>query len=301
MAPASYWVIIAFFSGALPFSVWIGRLALKADPTHQSAAKALGYVLKDGKWGPKEDIVIEPARPPQRDEYEEIKRLTQQLKALEKPDVEGDPVSKALLSLVQERPELFIRVSRPPRSAGSANVEDPVIRARAMAWLGLAGDRKAMQPLLDSCFYDADVGARHAAARALAQLDEPIAMRKLVDFAIDPRQGWPVRKLAVAALRSYDDKEAVTRLLGELSFELAAGQARDPDNPLRMASPKTSLPEDPIKIVEAQPPPERDPTRLYPVLTALKELTGQSFKNGEKFYKTWKDWWDKEKNKFEFP
>ena len=36
---------------------------------------------------------------------------------------------------------------------------------------------------------------------------------------------------------------------------------------------------------------------LYPALSAIKEVTGQSFTKDEKEVKTWTDWWEKAKDK----
>jgi hypothetical protein len=44
--------------------------------------------------------------------------------------------------------------------------------------------------------------------------------------------------------------------------------------------------------------PEPD---LYPVLAALKEVTGLSFDRMDKDVRTWQRWWQKEGAKFVFP
>ena len=43
-----------------------------------------------------------------------------------------------------------------------------------------------------------------------------------------------------------------------------------------------------------------DDTIIYPALSAVKEVTGQSFDRGEKDFKSWKLWWKQAEPKFKF-
>jgi hypothetical protein len=204
------------------------------------------------------------------------------------------------VGLAREQLAVFTRVLKAPGLQGSANIADGLGRARAAQVLGVAGDRRALQPLLDACFEDPDDRVRLVAAKALPGLEEPLALRKLVDVAISGRNPWPVRRAACAALRRYGDREAVDRLLAELSFELAGGNARDQKNPLRggahglgtdnpMGLPGSDAPIGPV-----------DEHILYPVLSAVKEVTFASFAEGEKDFKTWREWWKTNAATFKF-
>ena len=41
-------------------------------------------------------------------------------------------------------------------------------------------------------------------------------------------------------------------------------------------------------------------TDLYPVLTAMKEITGKTFDSNDKDFKTWLGWWKSDGQKFVF-
>jgi hypothetical protein len=286
------------------------KLALRADPTHEGAGKALGYELRDGQRTPaKAPEIAKVAPPPARSDeaglLAEARQWAERLKALGKESFEKHEAGQAILAHARAKPEVFGRILRTPNYPGSACIHDAAVRGRAAEVLGLAGDRRAMQDLLDSCLQDPEISVRAGAAQALPRLEEPVALRKLVDLAISPQYAWAGRRLAIEALRRYGDKEAVERMLGELSFELAGGQLLDPLNPLRSQPPEpvvihpTILP--PVRVVDVPPhggTPEFN--RLYPVLAAFKELTGASFTTGEKDFKTWKEWWEQNREKFQF-
>lgn len=290
------------------------NLALEADPFHEGAGKALGYVQDAaGRWvaqaepAPADDEgkTPEPAKADAATLRKEAQDLAKRLAKLEiSPGsaFEDNADAKALVALAAEKPDVFVRVMRAPGLPDSGEVKDGTVRARAAEFLGRAGDRRAMQGLLEACFTDPDVRVREAAAKALPKLEEPVALRRLVDVAISPSRPWATtRRLACIAIMRYGDKEAVERLLAAVSFELAGGNAKDPKNPLR--KPASGLgSDDPMGLNVEQPSHlgTRDETVLYPALTALKYVTGASFDSGEYDFKTWKIWWQGAKEKFEF-
>lgn len=289
------------------------NLALEADPFHEGAGKALGCVQDGtGRWIPQAepDPAAEGQAPAQpkpdaatlRKEAQELAKRLAKLEISPGSAFEDNADAKALVALAAEKPDAFVRVMRAPGLPDSGEVKDGAVRARAAEILGRAGDRRAMQGLLESCFTDPDVRVREAAAKALPKLEEPVALRKLVDVAVSPSRPWATtRRLACIAIMRYGDKEAVERLLAAVSFELAGGNAKDPKNPLR--KPASGLgADDPMGLNVEQPSHlgKRDETALYPALTALKYVTGTSFDSGEYDYKTWKIWWQGAKEKFEF-
>jgi hypothetical protein len=143
---------------------------------------------------------------------------------------------------------------------------------------------------------------RLAAADALVMLEEPVALRKLVDLAVMPdysRFPWAVRKNACHAIIRYGSKDAVERLLRELSYELAAGNQLDPKNRLRGA-PSGLGTDNPMMLPDGPPDLHLSEQDLYPVLCALKEVTGKTFDLGEKDMKTWMEWWKKDGANFKF-
>ncbi|MCW8133396.1 MAG: HEAT repeat domain-containing protein [Planctomycetota bacterium] len=282
------------------------KLVLAADPFHEGAGKALGYVQKDGRWVPPaasapEPIEIGPVRPELP--ADQARKLAKELEKVNIPggtDWEKSAEAMAMAERARETPEAFAAVLKAPGQRGSGNVNDAVIRAKAAAVLGLTGDRRAMQPLLDACFEDPDDRVRWAAAKALPKLEEPIALRKLVDVAVAAKYPWPTRKLASIALRRYGDKDGVERLMSELSYELAGGNFRDPKNAPRAATsgPGTDNPMGlPLDNMPTQP---EDDTVIYPALSAMREVTGVSFDAGEKDMRTWREWWKKAGPDFQF-
>ncbi|MBI3829955.1 MAG: HEAT repeat domain-containing protein [Planctomycetes bacterium] len=285
---------------------------LKADPFHEGAGKALGYVQKDGRWvspggAPDEPFVVGPAKPPVRpaagNALDEARKLAKDLEKLNIPggtDWEKNGDVRAMAEQAKEHPEVLAHVLKAPGWKESANVQDAAIRAKAAVVLGITGDRRAMQPLLDACFEDPDDRVRWAAAKALPKLEEPIALRKLVDVAIGGDKNWPTRKLACIALRRYADKEAVERLMAELSFELAGGNFKDPKNAPRAANTGPGT-DNPLGVpLNNMPTQAEDATIIYPVLSAIKEVTGQSFDSGDKEMRYWRDWWKKAEPTFQF-
>ncbi|MCZ7647821.1 MAG: HEAT repeat domain-containing protein [Planctomycetota bacterium] len=286
------------------------KLVLKADPFHEGAGKALGYVARGGRWVPRDEIGLNigasnqaPAAPGHGDDPRQIAARLAKLDNLASSDGEPGPEAGEMLALAREKPEIFEAVLKLPGAPGGANVQDPAIRARAAQILGWTGDRRAMQALLAACLeFREDDRVCFAAAKALAKLEEPVALRKLVDAAIDPRLPWtPTRRLACAALRRYGDREAVDRLLTAVSFELAAGNERDPQNKLR-AGPKGLGTDNPMGIATDAPPPlpTRDQAVLYPALSALKEIIGVQTLPAEMDVKTWKEWWKANRDAFKF-
>lgn len=217
-------------------------------------------------------------------------------------DGKNNAEAEALINEARDFPEIMIRVLIRPGFPNAVPGADNDVRARVAAVLGLSQDRRTMLPLLESSVIDPDDGVRRTAAKALALLEEPVALRKLADLAISrdrQRAPWPVRKLACQALRRYGDKEAVERVLREVSFELAAGNPFDPKNPLRGKGAGIGS-ENPLALPTSTPDLHLSEQDLYPALSALKELTGNGFDKGEKDVKTWQKWWDAEREKFSF-
>ncbi|MCK6473323.1 MAG: HEAT repeat domain-containing protein [Planctomycetes bacterium] len=289
------------------------NLALEADPFHEGAGKALGYVQDGaGRWIAQAEpspaaegqatAQPKPDAATLRKEAQELAKRLAKLELSPGSAFEDNAEAKALVALAAEKPDLFVRVMRAPGLPDSGEVKDGAVRTRAAEILGRAGDRRAMQGLLESCFTDPDVRVREAAAKALPKLEEPVALRKLVDVAISPSRPWATtRRLACIAIMRYGDKEAVERLLAAVSFELAGGNAKDPKNPLRKPAAGLGT-DDPMGLSVDEPSHlgKRDETELYPALTALKYVTGTNFDSGEYDYKTWKIWWQGAKEKFEF-
>ena len=198
---------------------------------------------------------------------------------------------------------IYQRISIPPIMPNAVPYLAPDVRARADWILGLSGDRRAMDALLAASVYDAEEFVRFAATKALVMLEEPIALRKLVDVATShdiQRITAPVRKNAAVAIRRYGDKEGVDRILREVAYELAGGNTYDPHNRPRGGG-KGLGTGNPMGLDDTAPPDlhlsEQD---LYPALSAMKEVTGQSFPTNEKEVKTWTDWWTKTRDKFAF-
>ncbi|MFH0939805.1 MAG: HEAT repeat domain-containing protein [Planctomycetota bacterium] len=212
--------------------------------------------------------------------------------------------SKQALALAAQAPrelEAFSRLLIPPGCLRTVPHADTTIRTRVVQVLGLTHDRRTLEALINSAVYDTENTVRAAAAAALVLLEEPVALRKLCDLAIasdNQKFPWTVRKRACQAIRHYGDNEAIERLLHALSYELAGGNPRDPRNKPRGViqglgtENALMLPDEPLAGA-----PEQD---LYPVLSALKEVTGKKFNTDEKDIKTWQHWWDKESEKFVF-
>lgn len=233
-----------------------------------------------------------------------IKRLTAKPAAKESgaEPWEKSAEAAALAGQVHENSELFTRLLIPPGYPRAVSRSDQHVRARAATVLGLSRDLRALQPLVNSAVYDPEDSVRLAAAKALRLLDDPAAMRKLADLAIarDYRKyPWAVRKSACAAIRRYGDPAAIERLLRELSYELAGGNPLDAKNQLR-GVPAGIGTESALAVPTGPPDLQLGEHDLYPVLSALKELTGQSFYRGERDFKTWQQWWNKEGAKFTF-
>jgi hypothetical protein len=215
---------------------------------------------------------------------------------------EKSDAAQSLVSNAKAEPELFFRVMIPPkfpRAVANAGTE---VRAHAAAVLGQTRDRRMLQALINSAVYDPECAVRDAAADALVRLEEPIALRKLVDIAISAdyqKYPWPVRKSACQAIKRYGDKEAVERMLREFTYEVAAGSPLDSKNKIRGHIRGIGT-DDPMALPSAPPDLHLSEQDLYPALSALKEVTGKSFNTGEKDVKTWAAWWKKESDKFEF-
>jgi len=277
---------------------------LKADPFHEGAGEALGFVKGDGgRMVPKVDPDLEIGKSStatEKPDPNEAQRLAKQLKGLGEGSWEKNSEVQALVKQAQDKPELLAKILKAPGWPNSANIQDVQIRQRAAVILGLAGDRRAMQPLMEACIEDPDDKVRLAAAKGLAALEEPITLRKMVDFSIDVKSPFAARRLMCQAIRRYGDVEAIELLLKEASFELASGNAVDPKNPLR-GNTKGIGGDNPLGLPNAPPPANtRDETILYPALSALREVSGQTTLDQDKDMKTWKVWWKNAGPAFKF-
>jgi hypothetical protein len=210
--------------------------------------------------------------------------------------------AQAFIKDARNVPELYARLLIPPGFPNAVAEAKTDARIRAATVLGQARDRRGIDALVNSAVYDPEESVRFVAAKALKLLEEPIAMRRLVDLAIAPdRQKfpWAIRKSACAAIRHYGDKEAVERILKELSYELAGGNALDRKNQLRGKGAGIGT-DNPLAMPDPGPNQQLPETEIYPALSAIKEVTGMGFDKGEKDMKTWYVWWNREGTKFAF-
>lgn len=283
--------------------------ALKINPAHAEAGKALGYELVDGKWRPGEDpTMIIGIRPPPKNPEATSDQAQALLKKIAAVKVEaGQPKTQspevaALVTECSETQAPLIRLMLPPQFAGALNKVPAEVRTRAAIIAGLTQDRRYMQALCDEAVFDPEDAVRFAAAKALPQLEEPVAIRKLMDIAIsgdNQKHPWLLRKSACIALRRYASQEIIERLFKELSFELAGGNPRDSKNRLRGKG--TGLASDnPLMMADNMVEYNVPETDLYPVLSAVKEITGVSFDAKDKDMKTWIGWWKVDGQKFQF-
>lgn len=215
--------------------------------------------------------------------------------------------SEAVLALVTEirsTPELFLPLLTPPGFPNAVPKSDKVVRLRVATLMGLSADRRCLQTLINSAVYDPEETVRIAAGQAIPKLEEPSAIRKLMDIAIakDARKyPWHHRKAAAAALRRYGDLYVIERLLKELSYELAGGNILDVKN--RPRGRQSGLATDnPLMIPDSAPANPPPPEDMYPVLHALKEVTRAELKHGdnEKDVRSWQAWWRNAKPAFKF-
>lgn len=243
---------------------------------------------------------------PQKIAPEQYQAVIQRI--LKAPTPVGNEQNEKVLALVLEArttPELFMPLLIPAGSANAIPKADKEVRLRAATLLGLSADRRALQPLLNSAVYDPEEKVRAAAGFALPKLEEPSAVRKLLDVAIarDPRRfPWVYRKSACAALRRYGDLRVVDRILKELSYELAAGNPLDPKNKPR-GVPLGIATDNPLMLPDTAPPsgiPEED---MYPIMSALKEVTHAELPPTapERDLRSWQRWWRDNKGTFKFP
>ena len=255
---------------------------------------------------------VKPEDVPKATLDETIKKLSAGLgnKKPDKPDSgpalatgwEKTPDAAKLAEEARSALEVYQRLAIPPAMPHAVSNTTPEVRARVAWVLGLSGDRRAMEALLISSVYDPEEIVRYAAGKALPLLEEPVAVRKLVDVATShDLQHIPaaVRKNAAVALRRYGDKEAIERIMREVGYELAGGNPIDPHNKPRGGS-KGLGTDNPMGLPDSIPDLHLSEQDLYPALSALKEVTGQAFSKDEKEVKTWSEWWNKAKDKFAF-
>ncbi|HYF51515.1 MAG TPA: HEAT repeat domain-containing protein [Planctomycetota bacterium] len=221
------------------------------------------------------------------------------------PAVEFQKTELAAKFAEEAKSELdaWLRLMIPPNFPKAAQKADANVRARAAWVLGLTRDRRVMKTLVNTSVYDPDEPVREAAALALPLLEEPIALRMLTDLACASdytKYPWIVRQNAARALVRYGDREAVERLLRELSYELAAGNPYDSKNRMRGVSRGLGT-DNPMMLPDGPPDLKLSEEDMYPVLSATKIVTGKSFDSGDKDMKTWLAWWKKEGPAFTFP
>lgn len=282
--------------------------ALKIEPANAEAGAALGYVLIDGKYRPAVDPELKIGTRPAPKMPEAPREIVQALqKRLEKTVIEPPPAvtspdAAELVASARENPSAAMKLLIPPQFPGALQGVKPEIRTRA-AWLaGMAQDRRAMDALVTASIYDPEETVRFAAAKALPMLEEPVAIRKLMDIALSPdnqHQPWVLRKVACAALRRYGSQEVIERLMKELSFELAGGNPRDPKNRMRGQGIGVAS-GNPLGVADTNLEYGVPDTDLYPVLSAVKEVTGKTFDKNEKDMKTWIAWWRADGQNFVF-
>ena len=284
--------------------------ALKIDPANAAAGRELGYELIEGKWSPAEDpnllIGVRPQPKKWEASSEQTQALLKRIAAL-KTDANlplaQAPEAAELISDCRDNPAALARLMLPPQFPGGLSKVPAEVRARGAVLAGLTQDRRLMQALMDAAVYDPEETVRFAASKALPQLEEPVAIRKLMDLAISTdtqHHPWVLRKSACIALRRYGSQELIERLMKELSFELAGGNPRDSKNRIRGKG--TGIGSDnPLGVQDGIQPDYGAPeTDLYPVLSAVKEITGQTFDKNEKDMKTWIAWWKADGTKFVF-
>lgn len=285
------------------------KAALKINPRHDAAGKALGYELVDGVWKQGEDptLIIGLRPPPKNPEAssDQAQALSKKISAVKveqgQPKTQSAEVA-ALVTECSEAPSALIRLLLPPQFAGALNKVSTEVRQRGAIIAGMTQDRRFMQPLCDAAVFDPEEAVRFAAAKALPLLEEPIAVRKLMDIAISgdsQKHPWLLRKSACIALRRYGSQEIIERLMKELSFELAGGNPRDPKNRLRGKQGGLGS-DNPLMMNDNQVEYNVPETELYPVLSAVKEITGQTFDTKDKDMKTWIAWWRQDGQKFQF-
>jgi len=274
--------------------MWVGGLALLFIGTSFA--------------GDEEPVQI-GARPaevaPQKIAPEQFQAVIQRI--VKAPAPAGNEQNEKVLALVLEArttPELFTPLLIPERAPNAIPRADKEVRLRTATLLGMSNDRRALQALINSAVYDPDEKVRAAAGLALPKLEEPSAMRKLMDLAVarDPRKfPWAARKSACAALRRYGDITVVDRILKELSYELAAGNPLDSKNKPR-GVPSGIGTDNPLMLQDTAPPsgiPEED---MYPVLSAFKEVTRAELPPtaSERDLRSWQKWWRENKGTFKF-
>jgi len=210
--------------------------------------------------------------------------------------------AQAFIKDARNVPELYGRLLIPPGFPNAVPEAKTDARIRAAAVLGQAKDRRGIDALVNSSVYDPEESVRFTSAKALKLLDEPVALRRLVDIAVAPNYQkfpWAIRKSACAAIRRYGDKEGIERILKEVSYELAGGNPLDRKNALRGKGSGIGT-DNPLAIPDPGPNQQIAETDSYPALSAIKEVTGVSFDKSEKDMKTWYVWWNREGTKFAF-
>jgi hypothetical protein len=263
-------------------------------------------------------IASRPKEPTAEHLQELVKSLLAAPPALVNPDVkkvlhpperpaselfQNTPAAEKLAIAARQDIESWLRLLLPPNVAKAVPKADATVRTRAAWVLGLAADRRALQPLIQSIAYDPDESVREAAGLALPRLEEPVALRMLIDLATASdytKYPWIIRQNAAHGLIRYGNPAVVERLLRALSYELAAGNPYDPKNRIRGLSYGLGT-DNPLMMPTSAPDLKLSQEDLYPVLSALKSVTGKNFETLNKDLQTWLKWWKKSAPTFVLP
>lgn len=278
------------------------RRVLEIDHFHEGAGKALGYARNpDGRWVLPAEIsraeeggknhggpatgAKEAARTAETvAKFASLLGSNQDVEAREK--AAGELIGKA-----RENPELFVRMLK----EGIGGKALPEQARCAIVEIGRrSADRRFMDAFVESAIYDPDPKVRRDAARALPSLDEPVALRRLIDAALQ-HENREARRRAAEAIRRFGSVEGIRRLMSEMSIEIAGGNPWDPKNPLRGSKKPMGIADvEHIGLPNTQRPDVKDIYRAY---AALVEVTGVDMGLDPR---AWAAWWKANQGTFRF-
>ena len=278
---------------------------LKIDPFHEGAGNALNFVKKaDGRWGPAADepeiAIARPPKkngdhPPKNERDAMIADLTNLggMLGSEKDAVARDKAIEGLLVKVQQEPEQFVKLLHDGRDGKPL----PEPARRAIVELGRrSGDRRFMEELIFRSIYDVDPRVRLESAKALPALDEPAALRKLVDIAVSGGAAErETRNRAAIAIRRYGSVEGIRRLINLMGIEIAGGNPWDSKNQPRTKTPPLGIAE--VKDFGIPSTARPDVRDLYRAYAALVTVTGTDLGVDPS---AWINWWKTSQATFQF-
>ncbi|MCX7803851.1 MAG: tetratricopeptide repeat protein [Planctomycetota bacterium] len=278
------------------------RRVLETDPFHEGAGRALGYARNpDGRWvTPAEISRAEEGGKKTGGPGADAKEVARVAEAVAKfapllgsnQDVEArEKAAGELIGKARENPDLFIRLLR----EGVGGRALPEQARCAIVEIGRrSADRRFMDAFLERVVYDPDPKVRRDTARALPSLDEPVALRRLIDLALQ-HENREARRRAAEAIRRFGSIEGIRRLMSEMSLEIAGGNPWDPKNPVRGSKKPMGIAEvDHIGLPSTQRPDVRDIYRAY---AALVEVTGVDMGLDPR---AWTAWWKANQATFQF-